>query len=310
MGEKKPNVGVLYGVVGLLVVVLAVAIYLLLDTRKNLNLVSEDLAIKTEYFRIERDSLEGELRNIYFEYDSLETDNLELQVEMSEQQQKIERLIAIQADDAYKIKMYKREMETLRTVLRSYIVQIDSLNMQNQELLAENKQLKNTSRRLSSEKEQLEEEKEQLEEIKNLATTLQASQINLVLLNKRDKESTRIRTAVKVRVDFVLRANKVTPAGEKAIYLRIIRPDQVLLGSPDLLMFEVGEEQLPASATRVVNYENEDLPVSIDQHAVVGRGRLEVLGQTHPVRIGIGGGVAPLAPVDEKRSPLGEDLHR
>jgi len=263
MGEKKPNVGVLYGIVGLLVVVLAVAIYLLLDTRKNLNLVSEDLAEKTEYFRIERDSLEGELRNIYFQYDSLETDNLEIQVEMSEQQQKIDRLISIQADDAYKIKMYKREMETLRTVLRSYIVQIDSLNMQNQELLAENKQLRNTSRRLSTEKEQLEEEKEQLEEIKDLATTLQASQINLVLLNKRDKESSRIRTAVKVRIDFVLRANKVSPAGEKPLFLRIIRPDQVLLGSPDLLMFEHEGEQLPASASRVVNYENEDLPVSI-----------------------------------------------
>lgn len=263
MGEKKPNVGVLYGVLGLLVVVLAIAIYLLLDTRKSLNVVSEDLAVKTEYFRIERDSLEGELRSIYFQYDSLNTDNLELQVEMSEQQLKIDRLIAIQADDAYKIKMYKREMETLRTVLRSYIVQIDSLNMQNQELMAENKQLKNTSRRLSTEKEQLEEEKEQLEEIKNLATTLQASQINLVLLNKRDKESDRIRSAVKARVDFVLRANKVTAAGEKTIYLRILRPDQVLLGSPDLQMFEIEGEQLPASASRIVNYENEDLPISI-----------------------------------------------
>jgi len=263
MTEKKPNVGVLYGVVGLLVVVLAVAVYLLLDTRKSLNLVSEDLAEKTEYFRIERDSLEGELRNIYFQYDSLETDNLDLQVEMSEQQLKIDRLIAIQADDAYKIKMYKREMETLRTVLRSYIVQIDSLNMQNQELLAENKQLRNTSRRLSTEKEQLEEEKEQLEEIKDLATTLQASQVNLVMLNKRDKESTKIRTAVKVRIDFVLRTNKVTTPGEKSIYLRIVRPDQVLLGSPDLQMFEFEGEQLPASASRVINYENEDLPVSI-----------------------------------------------
>jgi hypothetical protein len=283
MGEKKPNVGVLYGVVGLLVVVLAVAIYLLLDTRKNLNLVSEDLAIKTEYFRIERDSLEGELRNIYFQYDSLETDNLELQVEMSEQQQKIDRLIAIQADDAYKIKMYRREMETLRSVLRSYIVQIDSLNMQNQELLAENKQLRNTSRRLSTEKEQLEEEKQQLEEIKDMATTLQASQLHLVLLNKRDKESSRIRNAEKVRVDFVLRANKVTAPGEKSIYLRIIRPDQVLLGSPDLQMFEFGEEQLPASASRVVNYENEDLPVSIfwtnDGEIVPGEHNVELYAE-------------------------------
>ena len=263
MEEKKPNVGVLYGVLGLLLVVLAVAVYLLIDTRNNLNVVSADLAEKTEYFRVERDSLEGELRKIYVQYDSLETDNLEIQIEMKEQQQKIDRLIAIQADDAYKIKMYKREMETLRSVLRSYIVQIDSLNMMNQELMAENKQLRNTEMRLTSEKEQLEKDKTQLEEIKDLATTLQASEIDLVLLNKREKETNRIRTAVKVRVDFLLRANKVTPPGEKAIYLRIIRPDEVVLGSPEMEMVPLEEEQIPASASRIVTYENEDLPVSI-----------------------------------------------
>jgi hypothetical protein len=263
MGEKKTNVGVLYGVLGLLVVVLAVAVYLLIDTRNNLNVVSADLAEKTEYFHVERDSLERELRKIYNQYDSLETDNLEIQVEMKEQQQKIDKLIAIQADDAYKIKMYKREMETLRSVLRSYIVQIDSLNMKNQELLAENKQLRNSEMRLNSEKEQLEKDKSQLEEIRDLATTLQASEINLVLLNKRDKETSRVRSAVKVRVDFLLRANKVTTPGEKTIYLRIIRPDEVVLGSPEMDMVEIDDEQIPASASRVVTYENEDLPVSI-----------------------------------------------
>jgi len=263
MVEKKSNVGVLYGVLGLLVVVLAVAVYLLLDTRKNLNVVSADLAEKTEYFRIERDSLEGELRGIYFQYDSLETDNLEIQIEMQQQQQKIDKLISIQADDAYKIKMYKREMETIRSVLRSYIVQIDSLNMQNQELMAANKQLRNTERRLTTEKEQLEKDKTQLEEIKDLATTLQASEINLVMLNKRDKETSRIRTVVKVRIDFILRANKVTTPGEKNIYLRILRPDQVLLGSPEMDMLEYNGEQIPASASRIITYENEDLPVSI-----------------------------------------------
>ena len=70
MAEKKTNVNALYGVLGLLVVVLAVAVYMLLDTRKNLNLVTDDLAEKTEFFRMEKDSLEGELRNIYFRYDT------------------------------------------------------------------------------------------------------------------------------------------------------------------------------------------------------------------------------------------------
>jgi len=263
MTEKKTNVNALYGVLGLLLVILAVAVYMLLDTRKNLNIVSGDLAEKTEFFRMEKDSLERELRNIYYRYDTLETNSLELQAEMKLQQDKIDKLISLQAEDAYKIRMYRKEMETLRSVLRSYIVQIDSLNMQNQELLAQNKQLRNTELRLTTENEQLERDKTQLEEIKDLATTLQASQINLVLLNKRDKESSHIRTADKVRVDFVLRANKVTPPGEKLVSLRIIRPDQVTLGSPELEMIDFNGEQLPASASRVVNYENEDLPVSI-----------------------------------------------
>jgi FtsZ-binding cell division protein ZapB len=263
MTENKSKTGVLYGIVGLLVVVLAVSIYLLLDTRKNLNLVSQDLAEKTEYFRMERDSLEGELRNIYYRYDSLETDNVQIQKEMKLQQEKIERLLAIQADDAYKIKMYKSEMETLRSVLRSYIVQIDSLNLKNQELMAENKQLRNTERQLTTEKEQLQQDKSQLEEIKDMATTLHAAEIDLVLMNKRDREIRRIRSADKVRVDFLLRANKVAPAGETTIYLRIIRPDEVALGSPELEMLEVGGEMIPATASRTVNYENEDLPVSI-----------------------------------------------
>jgi hypothetical protein len=135
--------------------------------------------------------------------------------------------------------------------------------MQNQELMAENKQLRNTELRLSTEKEQLEKDKTQLEEIKDLATTLQASLIDLVMLNKRDKKSDRIRTAVKVRVDFVLRANNVAIAGETKIFLRIIRPDQVVLGSPELEMIDIDGEPVPASASRVINYENEDLPVSI-----------------------------------------------
>jgi hypothetical protein len=263
MEENKSNTGVLYGILGLLVVILAVAIYMFLDTRKNLNIVSADLAEKTEFFRIEKDSLEGEMRNIYFRYDTLETSNLELQADMKMQQEKIDKLIAIQRDDAYKIRMYRKEMETIRTVLRSYIVQIDSLNLQNQELLAENKQLKNTERRLNTEKEQLQKDKTQLEEIKNLASAIQVSDINLVLLSKRDKETSRIRTTAKVRIDFTIRANKVAPAGEKTIYLRIIRPDRVVLGSPELEMIDLGIEQIPASSSRLITYENTDLPVSI-----------------------------------------------
>jgi FtsZ-binding cell division protein ZapB len=273
MEEKRTNTGVLAGVIGLLIVVLGVAVYLLIDTRKNLGRVSADLAEKTVFFQEEKDSLEKELRNIYFRYDTLETSSLELQAEMKLQQDKIDKLIAVQAEDAYKIRMYRKEMETLRSVLRSYIVQIDSLNTKNQELLAENKQLKNSERRLTSEREQLIKDKDQLEEIKALATTLHAS----------DKETNHIRSADKVRVDFNLRANKVAETGDKTLYLRIVRPDQVVLGSPDLEMIDLGGEQIPASASRVVNYEGTDLPVSIfwtnDGEIVPGEHTVEIYSE-------------------------------
>ena len=263
MAEKKSRTGALVGILGLLVVVLIAAIYLFFDTRNKLNDVSLELAESKEYFRIEKDSLEREIRQIYFQYDSLETDNIEIQKEMKEQQEKIDYLLKRQADDIYKIRMYKREMETLRSVLRSYIVQIDSLNLKNQELMAANLRLRNQERQLQTEKLQLEEDKAQLEEIKDVALTLQASNLGLFLLNKRDNETGRVRAAEKVRVDFIIRANQVAEPGEKTIFLRLLNPDGILLSSETIEMFELGEEQVPATSSRTVNYENTDLPVSI-----------------------------------------------
>lgn len=263
MPEKKSNIGVLYGVVGLLVVVLAVAVYMLVDLKKDYDTTSNELQQNKIYFKMEKDSLESELHIIYTEYDSLETDNELIQSEMMLQQEKIDRLISIQANDAYKIKMYRREMETLRTVLRSYIVQIDSLNSHNQALMAENIQLKRSEQTLQTEKQQLETEKADLEEIKDLAESLQASNIYVEPINEKNRPKKRIKYIDKIRTDFVIRANTVALPGDKTIYLRLIRPDEVALGTPELEVVSVGDQDLPVSASRTVTYENADLPVSI-----------------------------------------------
>lgn len=263
MTEKKINTGVLYGIIGLLVVVLAVSVYMLIDLKGDYDDTRVVLEQNRIYFAMEKDSLENELHHIYLSYDSLETDNKRIQEEMTIQQEKINRLIAIQADDAYKIRMYKREMETLRSVLRSYIVQIDSLNSQNQALMAENVQLKQSEQQLKTEKSKLETDKAQLEEIKDLATSLQVSDIYVEPINERNRPRRRINSIHKIRTDFIIRANSVATPGEKTIYLRLVRPDNIVLGSPEMEVIMVGEEELPVSASRTVTYENTDLPVSI-----------------------------------------------
>jgi hypothetical protein len=263
MAEKKSNAGVLYGIIGLLVVVLAVAAYVLVDLKKDFDTTSAELEQNKIYFAMERDSLERELHNIYLSYDSLDTDNERIRAELNIQQEKINRLISIQANDAYKIKMYKREMETLRSVLRSYIVQIDSLNSRNQVLMAENVQLKQTERKLITEKQKLETDKAALEEIKNLASSLQVSNIFVEPINEKNRPRRRINSINKIRTDFIMRANSVASSGEKTIYLRLVRPDGIALGSAEMEVVSVNDEDLPVSASRTVNYENVDLPVSI-----------------------------------------------
>ncbi|MCF8346018.1 MAG: hypothetical protein K9G38_02310 [Bacteroidales bacterium] len=263
MGKKNINTGVLYGIIGLLVVVLAVSVYILVDLKKDYDRTRDELEQNRVFFAMERDSLERELHNIYMSYDSLETDNERIQGELQIQQEKINRLIAIQADDAYKIRMYKREMETLRSVLRSYIVQIDSLNSQNQALMAENVILKRSEQKLQTEKQQLETDKAQLEEIKKTASSLQASNIYIESINANNRPRRRLKSIDKIRTDFIVRANAVAEPGDKTIYLRLVRPDGIVLGSPEMEIVTVGEEALPVSASRTVTYENTDLPVSI-----------------------------------------------
>ncbi|MEX0596555.1 MAG: hypothetical protein WD512_08640, partial [Candidatus Paceibacterota bacterium] len=188
-------------------------------------------------------------------------DTLNQQITM--QQEKIKKLLDMRISDTEKIKRYEKELLTIRDVLKSYIIQIDSLNTRNQILLVENKDLKNVGAKLQSKNIQLEQEKEVLTTIKDEAKTLIAAGIIPVGLNKRNKEQDKVDKVAQIRVDFTLRKNTVADAGAKVIYLRLVRPDAVVLGSKEVGVIEYQNTQIPYSASREVNYEKHDLPVSI-----------------------------------------------
>jgi len=210
-----------------------------------------------------KDSLESELNHIIVRYDSLMTNNDSLNTMLVEQQNKIKRLLSLRVNDAEKIRKYEKELGTIRDVLRSYIVQIDSLNTRNQILTAENKQLRNKTVETENKNKQLQQEKEALTSIKDVATTLIAANVQAVPLNKRSREKDKFEKVEKIRVDFMIRKNTVAEAGPKVIYLRIIRPDGVVLGSSDAGVITSGDQEIPYSASREIIYENQDIPVSI-----------------------------------------------
>jgi hypothetical protein len=179
------------------------------------------------------------------------------------QQERIEKLLSLRMSDLDKIRRYEKELTSIREVLRSYIVQIDSLNTKNIQLMAENVELKNIGVKLESKNIELEMEREQLTTIKGEAETLIAAGINTVALNKRGRDENRIDRVTKLRVDFTVRKNLIAKPGPRMFYLRLLRPDNVVLGSFDPGVFPTMNSELPYSAKREIIYENDDIPVSI-----------------------------------------------
>jgi hypothetical protein len=82
-------------------------------------------------------------------------------------------------------------------------------------------------------------------------------------MNKSDRENMKISKVAKVKVCFTVRENAVAEAGTKDVYLRIIRPDEVVLPSGNGETFEFNGEQVIFSAKRQLEYDKKDIDMCI-----------------------------------------------
>jgi chromosome segregation ATPase len=200
-------------------------------------------------------------------YDSLKRKNSNLNVQFEGAQNKVKELLTeieqVKSTSFRQISKYRDEMNTLRKIMRDYVVQIDSLNQKNQRLMAENSNVKQEVTEVKTQNQSLEQEKKKLEQTVTLAATLEAVNIKVSGINKKGKEQTKASKIESIKVDFTLGKNLTAKRGAKNIYLRIQRPDQLLLTKSDKDLFKFEGLKIPFSAMREVEYEGMDLPVSI-----------------------------------------------
>ena len=211
----------------------------------------------------EKDSLANELRHMVVAYDALKTNNDTLNAGLQKQKNKIVQLLSVNASNVQLIKRYKSEITTMRQIMKSYIVQIDSLNTRNKMLVSENSEIKQQITQVRNTNSELSKVKEELSTKVEVASIVQAKDIVAVSLNKKRKETTSINLLDKLRICFTLRENPLAKPGQKNVYMRVIRPDSlVVTSSPDNL-FEYKGNKIIYSATRQVDYMNQDIEVCI-----------------------------------------------
>jgi hypothetical protein len=281
--DKKPSTALV-----VLVILLSLAVIFLgykYFTKSNqVDQTNEEKAILEDV----KSDLEKQLRDMIVEYDSLKTTNDSVNTLLNGEQDKIKNLLRMQATDAEKIRKYQGELETLRKVMRSYIVQIDSLNSRNRELTAENLQVKEQLTTAETQNVELSKEKEILNTQVQLAKVLSAKNISALPMNKSDRENIKVNKVAKVKVCFTIRENAVAEAGTKDIYLRIIRPDEVVLPAGSGETFEFNGEQVIFSAKRQLEFENKDIDMCIfwDKNADLIAGNYTVVLYAENYEIG------------------------
>lgn len=211
----------------------------------------------------EKDSLANELRQMIYSYDTLQTDNDTLKADFVKEQNRIKQLLSVNASNAQLIRTYKNELGTMKEIMKSYIVQIDSLNTRNKMLVVENQGFKEQITQVQQSNVELSKVKEELSTKVGIASVVQAKDLVTVTLNKKSKETTKLANITKLRVCFTLRENPLAIAGSKIVYMRVLRPDSLVITTSSDNVIDYKGNRLIYSANRSVDYINQDVEMCI-----------------------------------------------
>ena len=245
-------------IVCLAVILIALFVFFMIERNEN----------KAHIAAIHQDKemLQQELTELSHNYDDLKTNNDTLNAKLLGEQEKIANLLDQMKefrDNSYaEINRYKREIGTLKDVLRSYVVQIDSLNQLNQRLAQENSEVRKQMSWVRERNEKLETQQKDMKEVIARASALRTENFVVYPVNKKDKE-TNWKKCFNLKAEFVITKNITTERGQRTIYLRLKRPDDKVIAFSDKSFFKYENVSLTYSAKREITYEGERLEMAI-----------------------------------------------
>ncbi len=250
---------ILIGLTALLVILIMVLGWLLYDRKQE--------AIKLAEVTSEKFELIREFEDLSHEYELLRTDNDSMNAQLEARREEIEGLIdelnRTRINNAATINQYRQELGTLRDVLKSYIVQVDSLNQDNIRLRQENVEVRQQAARFETQLQQEREIKEDLSARVELGSRLIIENLAASPLNRRGREISRIGRTEQVQVCFTLKRNAIADPGMREVYIRIKRPDQLVLATSADNIMMIDDEPHVYTASRQINYENIDIDACI-----------------------------------------------
>ena len=211
---------------------------------------------------LDKQEMETEYQKFAAQYSEMKTyiknDSIiaQLTAEQERTQKLLEELKRTKANDAAEITRLKKELATVREVLRSYVIQIDSLNRLNQNLMDENSRVRSELELSNQQNQALTSEKATLSEKVAIAAQLDATNIALTPLSKKGKPEKYMKHGKSVAVSFTITKNVTASNGVRSLYVRIMTPEGEVLDGGGT--FEYAGKQLTYSMKKDIEYTGEE----------------------------------------------------
>lgn len=250
-------------IIGLLLIGGVAYLSMSLQKEKQANKEMQELA------EMDKKEMENEYQQFADQYSEMKTkiNNDSLVAQLTQEQLKTQELLkelkSVKSSDAREIARLKKELATCRAVIRSYILEIDSLNRLNQNLTAENTRVKGQYEEATRQIEGLNSDKASLSEKVAIAAQLDATGISMTAKKKGNakKSVKKIKDAKLIAVNFNISKNVTAQNGQRTLYVRVTTPAGGVMGASGSFNYE--NRSLQYSMRKTIEYTGDETLVTM-----------------------------------------------
>lgn len=231
------------------------------ELNENLEVSKKELAANMQDLLDLQEAYSG--LSVQFDTISMQLDSSRVEVELLMEKLQQERQISNAT-----IRRYQKELGTLRTIMKGYIVQIDSLQKENAKLTAVAADARKEAAVSRKKSEELTKTVATLTDQISVGAVIKAYGLKTVAYNQSEKTTDRSSRVVYLLTSLTLGENDLAQKGPVTVYIRVKDPNGALLTNGSSRSFSYNGESMKCSASREIDYQGSAIGLNIFLHDI------------------------------------------
>lgn len=237
------------------------------DSDKKLADKEKELEELRQLAQLDKREMENQYAEFATQYGELKKNVKDdsLVARLNQEQARAEALLKelkqTKASSSAEILRLKKELATVRAVLRDYIRQVDSLQQINQALIGERDQARADAERTRAENSNIQAENSNLNQKVAIAAQLNATGVSVTPLKKNGKGAKKSKDIARFSVSFTITRNVTAQAGNRTVYVRLLKPNQQVAGQSGNFTYE--NRSIGYSAAKTIEYTGQETRVTL-----------------------------------------------